>query len=252
MDFNNKHIVVTGASSGIGRQVAVQLARLGAQITVLARREQELQDLIVELKTINGLTHVALSVDLSEQDNIRKTASEIEDCDGVVHAAGIVYPLPVKFIKQKHLDEVFKINFFAPVLLNSALLSQNKIKHSASIVFISSISTKHPYFGGSIYVSSKAALEAYSRNLALELASRQIRSNVVSPALVKTQIFTQTIEASDSGKLEEYEKNYPFGFGETDDVANAIIFLLSSSSRWMTGQEIILDGGLTLNTKSNG
>ncbi len=246
MDFKNKHIVVTGASSGIGRQTAVQLAGFGARITAIARREKELNDLIIELNEINGLTHQAFSVDLSEESTIRDLVSGIEQCDGVVHSAGIVYPLPVKFVKQKHLDEVFKINFYAPVLLSSALLSLKKINEYASIVFISSISTKHPYFGGSIYVSSKAALEAYSRNLALELAPKHIRSNVVSPALVKTSIFEQTMEASDVEKLADYEKDYPFGFGETEDVANAIIFLLSSSSRWMTGQEILLDGGLTL------
>jgi NAD(P)-dependent dehydrogenase (short-subunit alcohol dehydrogenase family) len=174
----------------------------------------------------------------------------IDQLDGIVHAAGMVYPFPAKFIREKHLLTVMKINFFAPVILNATLLGANKFNAFASVVFISSISTKHPYFGGSLYVSSKAALEAYSRNFALEVAAKKIRSNVISPALVKTSIFDLTMESFNQQEIENYEKNYPFGFGEPEDVAHAALFLLSSESKWITGQEFILDGGLTLGAKS--
>jgi NAD(P)-dependent dehydrogenase (short-subunit alcohol dehydrogenase family) len=245
-----KHIIITGASSGIGRETCLLLAQGGARITGIARDERALEQLLQQLKKINSVEHRILTCDLSNHESLEELVSRLNPCDGLVHAAGIVSPLPVKFIRKKHLDKVWNINTFAPILLTAQLLSKEKINEGASLVFISSISTQHPYFGGAMYVSSKAAIEAYSRNLALELAGKKIRSNVVSPALVKTKIFNQTIEASDAEKLKEYESNYPFGFGEPEDVANAIEFFISEKSRWITGQNLILDGGLTLNQKS--
>jgi NAD(P)-dependent dehydrogenase (short-subunit alcohol dehydrogenase family) len=250
MHLSGKHIIITGASSGIGRETCLMLAQAGAKITGIARNETELNQLLSQLNKINHEEHQILSYDLSNHDSLEGLVSKITPCDGLVHAAGMVSPLPVKFIRKKHLDKVWNINTYAPILLTAQLLNDQKINEEASIVFISSISTSHPYFGGSMYVSSKAAIEAYSRNLALELAGKKIRSNVVSPALVKTKIFNQTIEASDAEKLKEYESNYPFGFGEPSDVANAIEFFISNKSRWITGQNLILDGGLTLNQKS--
>jgi NAD(P)-dependent dehydrogenase (short-subunit alcohol dehydrogenase family) len=246
MSFAGKHILVTGASSGIGRAAALQLARQGACISAVARREDLLVELVNELSHINSLDHSFFTCDLSSETEINELSRLLQPVDGILHAAGKVFPLPVKFIREKHLLEVMKINFFAPVILNATLLGQQKIKDCASVVFISSISTKHPYFGGSLYVSSKAALESYSRNFALEVASRKIRSNVVSPALVKTAIFDLTVESYDAEQLKAYENKYPFGFGEPEDVANTVVFLLSDLSKWITGQEIVMDGGLTL------
>ncbi|MFN3918440.1 MAG: SDR family NAD(P)-dependent oxidoreductase [Flavobacteriales bacterium] len=250
MHLSGKHIVITGASSGIGRETCLLLAQAGAKITGIARNETELNELLNQLKKINNEEHRVVGCDLSNHESLEGLVSKLNSCDGIVHAAGIVSPLPVKFIRKKHLDKVWNINTYAPILLTAQLLSEQKINEEASIVFISSISTRHPYFGGAMYVSSKAAIEAYSRNLGLELVGKKIRSNVVSPALVKTKIFNQTIEASDAEKLKEYENNYPFGFGEPIDIANAIEFFISDKSRWITGQNLILDGGLTLSQKS--
>lgn len=247
MMFDGKHILVTGASSGIGRETAIYIAKNGGRITSIARRKDELVKLSEELYVINGQNHQFISIDLTNDDEILNCMNWIDELDGIVHAAGIVYPLPLKFIKRKHINEVMNINFIAPVLLTSALLSSKKMHTNASIVFISSISTKHPYFGGALYVSSKAALEAYSKSLALELVAKKIRCNIVSPALVKTAIFEQTMQSSTPEKIKQYEKSYPLGFGEVNDVAKAICFLLSDDSSWITGQEIILDGGLALN-----
>jgi len=186
---------------------------------------------------------------LLDESYLSKMIEELPNLDGVVNCAGIIYPFPVKFLAQKHIDEVFKINFDAQVLLNSKLFRVNKINKGASIVFVSSVSSQFPYNGGALYTSSKAALEAYSRSIALEYAKNKIRSNCVSPGLVKTNIFEKTKEASDKDELEKYEKHYPLGFGDPQDVANAIAFLLSERSRWITGQNLILDGGLTLGSK---
>lgn len=248
MNFKNKHILITGASSGIGERTAAYLVELGATVTLVARREEQLKNRCnVFLK--KSPNHTYIVADLSKEEDTSLVAAKTGILDGVVHCAGIVFPLPVKFIKRKHLEKVWNINTFAPILLMSALLSAKKINSNASVVFVSSVSTQHPYPGGAIYVSSKAALEAYSKNLALELAHKKIRSNVVSPALVKTNILTATIEASDEQQLKKYEASYPFGFGETQDVANAIAFFLSEDAKWITGQNLIMEGGSTLNVK---
>lgn len=247
MSLENKNIFITGASSGIGRTTAIEAAKQGATVIAVARNEQLLVELMKELTSIIALPHQYFVCDLTDEQALQTLAEKVPATDGVVHAAGIVSPLPVKFIQKKHLDKVLSINTYAPMLLNGALLRKNKINANASIVFISSISTAHPYFGGAMYVASKAALEAYSRNLALELCNKKIRSNVVSPALVKTAIFDQTIDHADAEKLKSYEEQYPFGFGEPEDVANSILFFLSENSKWITGQNLVLDGGLTLN-----
>ena len=249
INLKGKHILITGASSGIGRETAILSAKLGAQITAVARRESHLAELIQELNTQNNENHQYIACDLSNEAEILEAINKMGDFDCIVHSAGMVYPHPAKYIRKKHLDKVMAVNFYAPAILNAALLGKQKINANGSIVFLSSISTKHPFTGGALYVSSKAALESYSRTLALELAHKKIRCNVVSPALVKTAIFEQTIETYTEEQVNEYERAYPFGFGEAIDVANTILFLLSNESRWITGQEIIMDGGLTLMNK---
>ncbi len=131
-------------------------------------------------------------------------------------------------------------------MLTAELLQAKKMEVSASFVFISSISSQHPYFGAASYASSKAALEAFSRTLALEVAPKKMRSNVLLPGMVKTQMMEQTKEAFGENNFENYEKSYPLGFGEVTDVANAVCFLLSHEARWITGSEIKMDGGLML------
>ena len=124
-----------------------------------------------------------LSADLTNASDVKKLSSELKPLDGLVHCAGIVKPVPVKFINEQQLDEVFAVNFKSVVLLNAQLLQLRKINNSASIVLISTISTLHPYFGGGIYIASKAALEGYGRTMALELSSKKIRVNILQPAL---------------------------------------------------------------------
>ena len=130
--------------------------------------------------------------------------------------------------------------------MSSSILKKSKLQKQSSIVFISSVSSKHPYFGGSLYVSSKAALDAFALSLALELSPHLTRVNSLSPGLVRTNILEQTLAASEPDKAQSYEKNYPLGFGETEDVSGITAFLLSDRAKWITGQNIVLDGGLTL------
>lgn len=247
MELKGKHIFITGASSGIGKATAILAAKNGARLTLLARREKELEELLLLVNSINHLQNNKLVCDINNTDVLSQLIKNIDTIDGIVHAAGIVFPMLTKYISNKHIQKVWSTNAISPIILNSELLKENKINDSASFVFISSVSTAFPYVGGGLYSSSKAALEAYSKTLALELSSRKIRSNVVSPALVKTEIFEQTMASYTPEQIENFRNQYPLGFGESEDVANAIMFFLSDRSKWITGQNLQMDGGLTLN-----
>lgn len=124
-----------------------------------------------------------------------------------------------------------------------------KLNNNASVVFLSSISSMHPYIGGALYSASKAALEAFCRSFAIEHAGKKIRANIIAPALVKTKIFNETELATSEEEMKNYEAQYPLGFGEPEDIANCIAFLLSDKSRWITGITIKMDGGLLLSSK---
>jgi len=243
IDLTNKKILITGASSGIGRATALLCDRLGAQVVLTGRNEEALTATRALLKND---AQIILS-DLSKEEESSRLTKEIAAVDGFVHCAGIINPLPIKFLKQKHIDDLFKINFSSAVLISSGLLSAKKLNNNASVVFISSISSKHPYSGGALYTSSKAALEAFSRGFALETAAKKIRVNTIAPGLVRTKIFDQAEAIFSKEEMAEMEARYPLGIGEPEDVANTIAFLLSPASKWITGSIIKMDGGLLLN-----
>lgn len=245
IDLKGKHILITGASSGIGQATAILCDRLGASVTITGRNENALKETLQQLKH-----HPKLIVaDLTVQEHITGLVSKCEPIDGLVNCAGIVKPLPIKYIRQKNITEMFDANFSSAVLLCSELSALKKLNEKASVVFISSVSADHPYIGGSLYSASKAALEAFCRSFAIEHATKKIRANVIAPALVKTKIFTETELASSEEEMQKYESQYPLGFGEPEDVANCIAFLLSPASKWITGTTINMDGGLLLSSK---
>ncbi|RMG76044.1 MAG: SDR family oxidoreductase, partial [Bacteroidetes bacterium] len=212
--LTGKHILITGATSGIGEATFKLVLHYGGTPYLVGRNEEKLRSL---QQQYNLNENQIFKADLTNDNQIENIAQNISQLDGVVNAAGIVLPVPVKFIKRKHIDELLNINLNAQILLTSSLFRNKKINSKASLVYISSISSKHPYFGGSLYVSSKAAIEAFSRSVALEYAAKKIRSNVVAPGLVKTKIFEATLNASQKEEVEKYEKQYPLGFGEPED-----------------------------------
>lgn len=240
--LDNRRILITGASSGIGRSCAVEASALGAECFLVARNKAELENTAALCKTPAKI----FVADLTKEEEIKELAGKLPTLHGVVNCAGIISPRPVNFLKRRNLDEVFSINYFAAALLSGELLQAKKMENGASFVFISSISAQHPYFGAAAYASSKAALEAFSKTLALEIAPKKMRSNVLVPGLVRTRMLEETREATGEENFKQYEKTYPLGFGEVEDVANAVCFLLSNESRWITGSELRMDGGLTL------
>jgi len=234
--LDGKTILVTGASSGIGRQVALSCARMGATIIATGRNEARLAALHEEL---GGAPHRVVSADLSLAEGIESLTEGIGSIHGVVHSAGVQRLFPVKLLSEKALRSLLDINFVAPVMLTQRLLHRNTIVPGASIVFVSSSSANSGTAGVGPYAASKAALHGLMRCLALEQAKRQIRVNCIVPSAVETPLW-------DPAQLEAQRARHPLGLGRPDDVANATIFLLSDASRWVTGTELNLDGGVVL------
>jgi len=245
--LKNKRILVTGASSGIGNTLAKSLCEFGAEIICTARDAKRLDALSKTLNLISNLNHQTIIADLTVEDSLESIISEITSpIDGIVHCAGISRLAPFRQITLNHLREIYAINTEAPILLTQKLLAKKLINKNGSILFISSIAAHIGVQGVGAYSSSKAALIAAMRCLASEVAKHKIRANCLSPAIIDTPILDATRLIAGAEKTNQLEKDYPLGFGKTEDVANAAIFYLSDASRWITGTTLILDGGLTI------
>ena len=245
INLKGKTILVTGASAGIGSAVAQLCSDLGAKVCITGRN----MDRLIEVSKQLSIDSELFQADLTLEKDIDDLVKALPCIDGWVHCAGIIEPFPIKFIQSKHIKSMFTINFDSACLLSSKLMQHKKVNNASSFVFMSSVSASHPYNGGSLYAASKAALESFSRSIALEFSSKGIRSNCISAALVETQMFEKTKNSLSETELLGILSSYPLGIGKPMDVAHASAFLLSNQSSWMTGTTITLDGGLLLNTK---
>lgn len=242
--MKNKTILITGATGGIGSEIASHLDELGYQLILLGKNREKLDRLNNKLENKHK---IHLIPNLSESIQFDEVVKSLGQLDGVVHTLGMISPYPLKFIKEEQINAIFQVNFNTTVLLTSALLRNKRLNKNASLVFMSSISAHFPYPGGALYAATKAALESFSKSVALEHAKQGIRSNVVSPALIKTDMFEQTRNAYSEEEFKKITDSYPLGIGEPKDVAELVSFLISDASKWMTGNVINLDGGLLLN-----
>jgi len=231
-----KTILVTGASSGIGRQVAVACAQRGARLIVTGRDAERLQETRALLQ---GQEHVQVLADLTEVDGRERLAQAVSSVDGVVHCAGRQRLSPIRQLTEKLMTEMYAINFLAPVMLTQRLLQANAIAPQGSIVFMLSTAAHIGTPGVGPYSAMKSALLGIIRCLSMEQAKRKIRVNGVSPSAVVTPIW-------DAAHLEAQKKRHPLGLGTPDDVANAVVYLLSDASRWVTGTSLVMDGGAVL------
>ncbi|MBC7906135.1 MAG: SDR family oxidoreductase [Rhodospirillaceae bacterium] len=235
--LHGKRILVTGASSGIGRETALQCARMGASLCLTGRDTGRLNETLSMLGDGDHLSHAA---DLTVADDRAALVSAIGRLDGVVHCAGLVAQVPFRMLNEAALNRMLDVNLASPVLLTEALLFQRAINPGASIVFISSTAPRNALPGMAAYAGAKSALEAMSRVLAVESARHRVRSNCIAPGLIRTPMLDQL---GAEAVMKEAEA-YPLGLGEPADVAYACIYLLSDASRWVTGQTLYVEGGL--------
>jgi len=238
-----KTIVITGASSGIGQTTAIECSRMGAVVIITSRNEERLKSSYSKLE---GDGHQKFIADLSSAEEMEKLVKMLPVVDGIVHCAGINEPLPFKFLTEEKLKQVFDINFTAPTILTQKLLELKKINKSASIVFISSVSgVSCSSVGGSVYSASKGAINGLVKGMALDLAPKSIRVNTVTPGMIDTNIFSAGTITKE--QLKEDMKKYPLKrYGRPEEVAYAVIYLLSDASNWVTGSNLLIDGGYTL------
>lgn len=237
--LESKTILVTGASAGIGREIAVLCAKMGAQVIINGRKRERLKE---TLELLEGDGHMVVAGDLTLPEERDALVEALPLLDGVVHCAGIGHRLLCKSIAESDVDLVMGINFKGPIMLQSSLLKKKRINKSASIVFITSMASQSPSYGNALYSASKGALISYANCLGLELASRQIRVNCISPAMVRTELILR--DGISEEQLLEDEKKYPLKrYGQPEDVAALAIYLLSDASSWMTGSDLKITGG---------
>lgn len=242
----NQYTLVTGASSGIGKAIAVHLSKerkiiLGGRN--LARLEETRQECVEPTK------HIIWPYDLKYVDNLAESLKNIleENQGGIidfVHCAGMVTVLPMRTLSHKYFQEIMAVNFFSAAEIITVLLKKKINKHMLrSIIFISSIWSKFGAKGHSAYCASKGALDALMKALSLELAP-EVRVNSILPGAIKTNMAKGLNDLQICNNLE---RDYPLGIGSVDDIAHMVEFLLSDKAKWITGQQIIIDGGRTVN-----
>ena len=237
--LEGKTILVTGASSGIGRGIAIACSKMGATVIINGRNEQRLAETMTEMQ---GEENLSLAADLSDSNSLTGMVSRLPKLDGIVHCAGIGQRVLCKQLQEADLDTMMDVNFKAPVMLQTEILKQKKINKGASIVFIASIASDSPSIGNAVYSASKGAIISYANCLALELAPRQIRVNCILPAMIWTDLILKGGITEE--ELKEDEKKYPLKrYRKPEDIANLSIYLLSNAAAWMTGSSIKITGG---------
>jgi len=238
--LKGKNVLVTGASSGIGRATAIECSRLGAKLIITGRNSERLEE---TLSLMEDEAHSMVVADLSYSEGLNLLVNALPQLDGVVHSAGVLKRLPLKFVTEENLAELMQINFIIPALLTRHLYKKKILSTDASIVFISSVASSFASLGNIMYMASKGALNSFMKGVALELASSGIRANAIQPGMVKTHL---TVLISDS-EIEKDIDCYPLGrYGKPEEIACAVVYLLSDATKWMTGTLLTIDGGLTL------
>jgi len=240
--LTEKKILVTGASSGIGKEIAVMISKAGGELIITSRNEERLAQ---TFSLLEPGKHQMITGDLTRTADLEKIASKADDLDGIVLSAGIMKTIPFRMVTAEALNEVMQINFTSQVMLVNRLTRNKAIKNGSSVVFVSSIGgTMIGTVGNAVYSASKGAINGIQKVLALEFAAKKIRVNGLAPGMVKTNLWANgSISVAD---LETDEKRYPLGYGTPEDVAHAAVFLLSDASRWITGTNIVLDGGFSI------
>lgn len=238
-----KTVLITGASSGIGRETALECARMGASVVITGRDKDRLDE---TLQLIESDDKTAIIADLTVADDIERLIEALPSLDGAVLCAGNSTTLPLQFGSRDKFDDMFDINFFAPVELLRLLYKKKRLNKGASVVLIASIGGTHSFMpGNGIYGASKAALNSVMKYAAREFASRRIRVNSICPGMVDTPLIHRGTITEE--QLAEDAKRYPLGrYGKPSDIAHGAVYLLGDASSWLTGHDLVIDGGFSI------
>lgn len=246
--LQNKTILVTGASSGIGRATALACAKMGATVVVTGRNSQRLSETYNELDTSFAQQHLAIIADLSTEEGVAELVAKVPQLDGVSSNAGVAMTQLIKFIKQDTLLDVWNSNTVSHVNLAKLLFKKKKLNQAASYVFTASVGGTTSFGpGNSTYGMSKAAINSFMRFCAIEFSTRMIRCNSVSPGMIVTPMTQNSSTFTKEDYEKDAEKYLLKRYGRPEEVANTIVFLLSDASSFITGESILVDGGFTVN-----
>lgn len=241
--IEGKTILVTGAASGMGKATSITCSQMGAKVVCV---DFNADGLAITMSELEGEGHQSYVVNLADESTWDNLLNSVFVFDGIASCAGIAVMNPFAFICKEDFDKIFNVNFFGPVLLVKSLLKKKKISKGASIVFVSSMDgTKIVHSGNSIYASSKSALMGMARNMAVDLAPKKIRVNCILPGTTDTPLIrTDNVTEED---LQKQIQAFPLKrFGKAEDMAYGIIYLLSDASSFVTGTELVIDGGYTI------
>lgn len=235
--------MVTGASSGIGRGIAIECSKMGANLLICGRNKERLDEV---LSLLEGEGHQSFIGDLVEEMAVNALIGQIDQLDGCVFSAGTGVTIPFQFATREKFDTVFNVNFFSQIELLRLLVKKKKMRTNSSVVYISSIGGVLQFNpGNSVYGASKAALQSMVKFCAHELAPKKIRVNSINPGMVNTPLIKPGTLTEE--QLKEDMEKYPLKrYGEPEDIAYCAIYLLSDASSWMTGHALVIDGGLTI------
>ena len=244
-NLKNKNIIVTGASSGIGRQCAITFSQLGANIILIARNRERLEETFNHLNKGN---HLYISQDIIEYGKLENTINTVTEkigkISGFVHSAGTEMTLPLRSMTSSYYENMFAINVISGLEL-ARIISKKKYldKNGASFVFISSVMGILGQFGKIGYCSSKGALISAVKAMALELALKKIRVNCILPGVVETEMTNKMFDTLSEESKKSIINMHPLGLGKPNDIAYACAYLLSDTARWITGSNLVIDGG---------
>ena len=241
--LEGKTILVTGASSGIGQATAIECSKMGAKLVITGRNAERLQE---TMNLLEGEGHQQAAAELTDFESIEKLVADCPLLNGLVLCAGKAMTLPMAFATRDKLDEMFDVNFFAPVELLRLLGKKKKLDKGSSVVMVASIGGVTSYkVGNGLYGASKSALTSVMRFFALELASKKIRVNSVNPGMTNTPLIRRGTITEEQFRADE--EQYPLKrYGEPADIAHGIVYLLSDASSWVTGHSLVIDGGMSI------
>jgi NAD(P)-dependent dehydrogenase (short-subunit alcohol dehydrogenase family) len=245
-NFFDKNIIITGSSSGLGRELSLSLDALGAKLVLLGRNKKSL----LKTKSLMKNKHKYIICDFSKLNDTQKKIKEIfkgKKFDGLVHGAGNYMLSPLQLINENEITDAVNTNLISPFLITKEFCKRSNFNNDASIIFVSSVTAIIGSSSLSIYSMTKSGQVGLARSLAVEMASKKIRVNSISPGLVNSRISEVLSSNTDSDSFENIKKKHLLGIGEYSDIVSSILFLLSDKSKWITGSNMIVDGGYSIN-----